>query len=128
MNFLEYLYCKYYYFQVRVGNADIAPFTSMIMIIFAIMLYYYSIPLFLALFVPNKSLDLQYFVYFFFILLTYLSIHLYFLLLYKGKYKKILKNNIKKSSNLGAIIFPLIGFLLFNLSWILKMLQNTGKI
>ena len=32
MRWLEFLYYKYYKFQVKVGNSDIAPFSAMLII------------------------------------------------------------------------------------------------
>lgn len=56
----------------------------------------------------------------------------YFLLIHKGKYKQIIMSKEKECGGKGkrsviAVLFPLIGFLLFNLGWILKMLQNQGR-
>ena len=58
-----------------------------------------------------------------------LIIWLYLLLVSKGKYKEILKRNegYRGKKRIGAILFPLIAFLLFNLGWILNMLQNQGR-
>lgn len=128
---LEYLYCKYYAFQVKVGHGDIAPFSAMLIIVFTIELYYFglfyiAIILFSQDKIPNNGLLFKSFPV---ILLFALIIAFYFLLLYKGKYKKVLKRNDAKSkSSLGAILFPLIAFILFNIGWILKMLQNQGKL
>ena len=50
-------------------------------------------------------------------------------MVHKAKYKEILKRNYAKNkSPLIAILFPLIAFILFNLGFILKILQNQGKI
>jgi hypothetical protein len=38
------------------------------------------------------------------------------------------RNNLTNKGSLGAILFPLIAFVIFNLGWILKMLQNLGKL
>lgn len=127
MKFLEYLYCKYYYFQVRVGNADIAPFSAMMFILFLLILYYFSISFLVSLFIPKGIVNTFYFKYFSISLFLYFFIQFYFLFLHKKKYKKILaRNETKKISGLGAILFGIIGFILFNLGWILGMLQNRG--
>jgi hypothetical protein len=60
-----------------------------------------------------------------------LIVGFYFLLLHKGKYKQTIKSKEKEyggKRSFIAVLFPLIGFLLFNLGWILKMLQNQGKL
>lgn len=130
MRFLEYLYCKYYSFQVRLGNRDIAPFSSMLIIAFTFILYYFSIFFFGILFVPKEFLNMNIFKYISIFLFFFLIILLYLLLVHKGKYKGILEKyekELKGKKRLGAILFPLIAFLLFNLGWILKMLQNQGR-
>lgn len=43
MNFIKFLYYKYYKFQVRVGNEDIAPFSAVLIIAFTLMLYYFDL-------------------------------------------------------------------------------------
>lgn len=129
MKFLEYLYSQYYNFQVKMGNGDIAPFSSMLIISFTFMLYYFSSFFLIILFIPKDLLDMQYFKYISLFLFTISIIYLYISLVHRRKYKEILRKaeTVKKSSS-QAILFPLIGFILFNLSWILKMLQNQGKL
>ncbi len=128
MNFLEYLYCKYYNFQVRMGNADVAPFSSMLIIAFIFMLYYFSLFFLAIIFIPKGLINMQYFKYFSILLFFYSIVHFYFLLVHKGKYKKVLKRcDAKNKGSIGAILFPLIAFVLFNVGWILKMFQNQGK-
>lgn len=131
MKFLEYLYFKYYSFQVRVGNRDVAPFSSMLIIAFTFMLYYFSIFFLGILFIPQGVLNMNIFKYVSIFLFFFLIIWFYLLLVNKGKYKVILKKyeqELTERKRLGAILFPLIAFILFNLGWILKMLQNQGKL
>lgn len=131
MKFLEYLYFKYYSFQVRVGNRDVAPFSSMLIIAFTFMLYYFSIFFLGILFIPQGVLNMNIFKYVSIFLFFFLIIWFYLLLVNKGKYKVILKKyeqELTGRKRLGAILFPLIAFILFNLGWILKMLQNQGKL
>lgn len=131
MKFLEYLYFKYYSFQVRVGNRDVAPFSSMLIIAFTFMLYFFSIFFLGILFIPQGVLNMNIFKYVSISLFFFLIIWLYLLLVNKGKYKVILKKyeqELTGRKRLGAILFPLIAFILFNLGWILKMLQNQGKL
>lgn len=130
MKFFEYLYCKYYSFQVRVGNQDVASFSSMLIIVFTLMLYYFSIFFLGILFVPKGVLNMEVFKYISILLFFFLLIWFYILLVHKRKYKGIFKKyekELKGKKRLGAILFPLIAFLLFNLGWVLKMLQNQGR-
>lgn len=129
MKYLEYLYFEYYSFQERVGNRDIAPFVSMLIIAFTLMLYYFSIFFLGILFIP-QGLDMEIFKYVSVILFLFLIALLYFLFVYKNKYKVILKKyrqELTGRKRLGAIMFPLVAFLLFNLGWILKLMQNQGR-
>lgn len=130
MKFLEYLYYKYYSFQVKVGNGDVASFSSMLIIAFTIVLYFFSFLFWIMLLWPKSGLDIRYLMPISLLLLIVLIFALYNLLVRNGKYKKILRknNNYEEKRNFGAILFPLIAFLLFNFGWILKMLQNQGRL
>ena len=124
---IEYLYNKYYYFQNRVGNSDIAKYTPLMIITGVINLYllffFIMINILFGVEFPKISKATFFIIFFIILLLLYMS------LVYNGKYKKILLNDkIKKRNNILAILFPLIGFILFNIGWILKMLQNQGKL
>jgi hypothetical protein len=129
MKYIEYLYFKYYNFQVKVGNKDVAPISSMLIIAFSLMLYYFSTIFLSMLFIPKGVLNMKPLTYVSVVLFFSLIIWLYLLLVSKGKYKEILKRNegYRGKKRIGAILFPLIAFLLFNLGWILNMLQNQGR-
>ena len=132
MKSLECLYYRYYNSQVRLGNRDVAPFSAMLIIAFTIMLYYFSLFFLTITFIPKEYLVLNTSVFRSFSVVLFISliIGFYFLLVHKGKYKQIIKSNEKEfgeKRSFITILFPLIGFLLFNLGWILKMLQNQGK-
>lgn len=127
MRILEYLFCKYHAFQVRIGNRDIAPFGAILIIVFSAVLYIISLLMLLnfvfLIYIPKVN------VVAYLIALGLIIGVIYFLLVHKGKYKDIMKKNEETNkSSLGAILFPLIAFVLFTLGWILKMLQNQGKL
>lgn len=131
MKFLEYLFYRYYRFQVRIGNADIATFSSMLIIAFTVMLYIFDFFIILSVLFPQLSPNLSW--KFSFILLFSIIALLYFLLIHKWKYKQIIKSKEKEYVGKGkrsfvAILFPLIGFLLFNLGCMLKILQNQRRL
>ncbi len=133
MKFIGYLYYKYYIFQVKMGNSDVAPFSAMLIIAFTIMLYYFSLFFLIITIVPKDLLGLNtdFFLAFSIALLLFLIIGLYFLFVHNEKYKGIIKSYETGNDNrrsFAAIIFPLFAFILFNLSWILKMLQNQGAL
>ena len=128
MKYLELLYYRYYQFQVRMGNADVAPFITILLIAFTTMLYYFDFFIILSVLYPNKLPGLSW--KFNLILLLFLIVLLYFMLVHKGKYKKILKEQEKSISKKGkwfAVLFALTAFVLFNLGFIIKILQNQGK-
>ncbi len=129
MKFIEYLYFKYYSFQVKMGNKDVAPFSSMLIIAFSLMLYYFGLIFLLLIFIPKGFLNITPLKYVSIVIFFIIMISLYLLLVSRGKYKDVLKRNenYKEKKRLQAILFPLIAFLLFNLGWILKMLQNQGR-
>lgn len=129
MKYLELLYYRYYRFQVKIGNADVAPFSTILIIAFITMLYYFDFFIVLSVLFPNKSPDLSW--KFNLILLLFLIVFLYFILVHKGKYKEILKEHEKSKPNKGkwfAVLFALTAFVVFNLGFIFKILQNQGKL
>lgn len=129
MQYLEYLYYRYYIFQVKVGNSDVAPFSSMLIIFFTLILYYFGTFFILITVLPNIILDMKAFGFVSAFLFIYLFIYLYFKLLYKDKYKSIIQlNKNKEEKRLGAIFFPLLAFIIFILAFVLKILQNQGKL
>jgi hypothetical protein len=115
------------------GNSDVAPFSAMLIIAFTIMLYYFSLFFLIITVVPKDLLGLNtdYFLVFSIALLLFLIIGLYFLFVHNEKYKGIIKSYETGNDNrrsFAAIIFPLLAFVLFSLSMILKMLQNQGAL
>ncbi|WBV61112.1 hypothetical protein PFY12_03085 [Chryseobacterium camelliae] len=127
INLIKYLYNKYYYFQIKVGNRDIAKYTPILMITLFLNLYFVFFLMLLNFLFEISFPEIPkvtYFIGFFSVLFL-----LYILLIYDAKFKKIIDNDeIKKRSNMFSILFPIIGFILFNLGWIIKMLQNQGRL
>ena len=85
MRLLKYLFFKYYYFQVRVGNEDIAPYSAILFISFIMEFVYADILCFCFFFIPcfqNKSMPS---VYSFVLLYLICCIFLIFLIIYKKK-------------------------------------------
>jgi hypothetical protein len=123
----EYLFYKYYFFQVKVGNQDVAKYTSIIIIAFILNFYFIISLLLIDVFFEiyfTKMSTIGFITGFIFVLLF-----LYIGLVHNGKYKKIINDeNLKKSNNLLAMLFPIIGFLFICFSLFLKMLQNQGKL
>lgn len=130
MLFLEYLFFKYYNWAVKVGDGDIPSITSVFCIAFGIMLYVIDITMVMLFFIqPNISFKLS--KYFFIIVGAIVFVVLYIMLVIKGKDKKIMEKHKEEwtgKKHLGAILFPIIAFVWFNVNWIIKMLMNQGKL
>lgn len=130
MKFLKYLYFKYYSFQVWIGNKGIAKYSAMLMIVFVFMLYLFGLFFIISTFFSNISSIFENQLLYFSMGILILAIpSFYFLLIYKDKYNKILKDSsLKVRNNLIVILFTLIAFLLPVLAMCLMMLQNQGQL
>ena len=130
MRFLEYLFFKYYNWAVKVGDGDIPSITSVFCVAFSIMLYVIDITMVLLFFIlPNASFKLT--KYFLIIIGIIVFCVLYIMLVVKGKDEKIMRTHEAEwtgKKHLGAILFPIIAFVWFNINWIIKMLMNQGKL
>lgn len=125
---LDYLFYKYYWFQVRIGNRDVAIFYTILIITMLIFLYIATIfMIVIYFFITNVQFRIIPFYGLIggFLIFLFLS----YSFLYKKRYKKIIINDkYKRKSNFIAIIIPIFIFCLLNVVWILKMLQNQGKL
>ena len=131
MRFLEYLFFKYYYFQVKVGNAIIAEYTSIIFISMIIEFIYLDILSTYFFFFPSSKNYSGPGIQSIIILFILSFILLYFLLVHKHKYVKILENNKAKwkgKKTLGAVLFAVFPFVVFFFELYIKMLMNQGKL
>ena len=114
MRFLEYLFFKYYNWQVKVGNGDMPTFMAVLFITFCSFFYFLNIVMSFDYFLfgdNTTTLSKWYFIAFTIILL----ILEFFLFVYKGR-----------DNMMGAILFPAITFVWFNVNCIVKMLMNRG--
>jgi hypothetical protein len=131
MRFLEYLFFKYYYFQVKVGNAIIAEYTAIILISMIIEFIYLDILSTYFFFFPSSKNYSGPGIQSIIILFILSIILLYFLLVHKHKYVKILENNKAKwkgKKTLGAVLFAVFPFVVFFFELYIKMLMNQGKL
>ena len=131
MKFLEYLFFKYYYFQVKVGDGDIAEYSAILFISMIIEFIYADILGAYFFFVPsskNYSMPgVNAIVAIFFLS----SVLLYFLLVHKRKYVRILEENEERwkgKKNIGAILFAVLPFVVFFAELYIKMLMNQGRL
>ncbi|UQB67783.1 hypothetical protein [Epilithonimonas zeae] len=127
-NFFYYLFYKYYLFQVRIGNADVASFFSTLIITFISFLYVAIIFMIIVFFIiPQSNINVN--PKFGIVILIIFFIPFYFLFLFKSKYKEIIKiQQSNHKNNIWPILLPMLAFILINVCWILKMFQNQGKI
>ena len=131
MRFLEYLFFKYYYFQVKVGNAIIAEYTAIILISMIIEFIYLDILSTYFFFFPSSKNYSGPGIQSIIILFILSFILLYFLLVHKHKYERILEENEdrwKGKKNLGAVLFAVLPFVVFFFELYIKMLMNQGKL
>ena len=130
MRFLDYLFFKYYNWQVKVGNDYMPTFYAVLFITFCLFLYFLDIVMSLDyfFFVNNTTiLSKWYFIAFVLVLLVIE----FCLFVYNGRGKKIMEEHKEEwtgKKNLGAILFPIIAFIWLNVNWIVKMLMNQGKL
>ena len=116
MRLLEYLFFKYYYFQVKVGDENIAEYSALLCISVIIESLYADVLGFYFFFIPssrNYSVPSIYSVITLFVLSFVI---LYLLLVHKNKYEFILEKNkvrLKGKKNLGAILFFVVPIVLF---------------
>lgn len=128
MRFLEYLFFKYYYWQIKVGNGDMPTFMSILFITVCFELYFMDIISSYFYFlkpIGTRFVSMSVFI----VALILFFILLYFLLCHRGKEKEILErhqNEWRNGKSLGAILFPIIAFIWFNANNIIKMLMNRG--
>ena len=129
MEFFKFLYYRYYNSQVRLGNADVAPFSAMLIIAFTMMLYLFDLFTLISVLFPHTAPNLSW--KFSFAILGSIILFLYIVLIFKGKYRQVIKeqeNQFKNKRSLVAILFPLIAFALFITVFVVKILQNQGRI
>lgn len=117
MRFLDYLFFKYYHFQTRVGNGDMAPFMSVLFICFVTEFYYLCICstyyLFLSSAKPPSYLSSPYAL---FMVNVVNFIVFYFLFLFRKRYKKVLEDHETEwrgKKNIWAVIFAVFPFVVF---------------
>ena len=131
MRFLEYLFFKYYYFQVRVGNEDVAPFIAVVFIGFISEFIYADIICFYYYFFQTSSSNAFPKPYSFLIVPTVVILVISYFFLYKKRYKNVLytyESEWKGKKNLGAILFAVLPIVVFFVETYIKMRMNQGKI
>ena len=131
MKFLDYLFFKYYHFQTKVGNSDIAPMMSVLFLCFIMEFYYLSIVSLYLFFVSSDGFSIFRKPYSIVIIYVVLLIVFYFLFLYKKRYNTVLKKHEtewKGKKSIVAIIFAVFPFIFFFLELYIKMLMNQGKL
>jgi hypothetical protein len=129
MNFLDYLYNKYYYFQVKVGNADIAPFSALVFLFFIFSLYILGLFFYTGVIIGKDNFLVQKMEYIF----CSIEFSLFFCFIIRfftlKKSSNIIKNKeFIHTSHWPAIIFSVFGFLFLFFAMYLGLLQNRGEI
>ena len=124
MRLLEYLFFKYYHFQVKVGNEDIAPYTALLCLCLIIVVIYVDVLGFYLLFMPSGKNCSMPGIHTVIILFVSAFVLLFSLLIPKRKYKKILKEKEpiwKGKKNLGAILFAVLPIVMFYVQLVVSL-------
>ena len=128
MRFLEYLFFKYYNWQIKVGNGDMPSFLSVLFISFIFTLYIANLIMFYFFFLaPNVAFFQN--KYIFVIIFVLLFLVLYILLVAKGKDTCILETHKEEwtgKKHTGAVIFPIIAYDLMIIEVMIKIEMNRG--
>ena len=99
MRFIEYLFFKYYNWQVKVGNGCIASFGAICFMTFCIMFYCLDILMFMSYFIGKITIPK------YILLVMFLSvlIILYFSLVYHGKNMQIVESHGSVSTSVSEV-------------------------
>lgn len=125
MRFLEYLFFKYYNWSIKVGDSDIPAITSLCCMAFGFILYFIDIVAFFVFF-----LQIHFSIFYLYLFVCFsiaLIIVLYIILVAKGKDEIIMekhKEEWKGKKHIGAVLFPIIAFLVFCIEVVIKMQMN----
>jgi membrane protease YdiL (CAAX protease family) len=131
MDFLDYLYYKYYCWQIKVGNKDVASVFAIFAITFVFYLYIFAVLVFIGIILTEQQYEnyntLIKYSYFGTLIIVFISLCIKFY--YKKHYKKILREKkYKNKSNFVAIMLPIVGFFLMILSIILMVMHEHREI
>lgn len=108
------------------GNSDVAKYTSIMIITFFLNFYFIVFLISLDILFDLNLPRIPKIIYLLGFFLTMLL--LYLILVYKNFDQIINSEEIKRKSNFFAILFPIIGFIVFAGYCIFKMLQNQGRL
>lgn len=129
MKLLKTLFCKFYLFQIKVGNEDIAPFSTILILGGVTLLYLFDLLFFMSVLFNPLNFELKPEILIF--VLSIIMGFYYYIFLYKAKYKSFVKEFKKKKEfedSKIAIAFVGLAFLLYISFIVLKILQNSKKI
>lgn len=128
MSFLEYLFFKYYNWQIKVGNGDMPSFMAVFFISFSFTLYAADIMMEYFFFLsPNDGFINN--KYIFIIIFVLLFFVLYFFLVTKEKDIVIIEKHKQEwmgKNQLGAVLFPVIAFAVMIIEVFIKIQMNRG--
>ena len=134
MKILQFLFCRYYQFMVKVGNGDIGVLTSLLLITILITInlatldaVIYSFTEYKLRIFPITKINTL------FLVIAVFAI-LYFLLVKNGKSNKILNQYGGESRNQKirgiskALFYLVLSLLCLFLSWYFMMKRNRGEL
>ncbi|MBS7563795.1 hypothetical protein KHS38_05215 [Mucilaginibacter sp. Bleaf8] len=129
---IDYIYYKFYKFQVSVGNGSIALTFSFIFLSFLMMINFFT-GAFILYAVSGIKLPFGNPVASGLIIISGIALINYFLFIHKNRYKKILKrhegkNGSKiKSGNKTVLIYMILSFMMLGVGFWLMIMRNQGS-
>ena len=129
MRFLEYLFFKYYNWQVRVGNGDMPIFATAVSIAFTLMLYCADIVMTYLSFNSSASYHLSKYLFVGVFIVSLIVLYVFFT--FKGRGERIMEEHKEEwtgKKNLWAVLFPAIAIVWFIISLFIKAMMNSGMV
>lgn len=128
MQFIEYLFFKYYNWAVKVGDGDVPATTSVICISFCVLLYFMDIVMTYFFFISPKSSFGNIYKIVFPLVFLISFIVLYIALVSNRKSEHIMEKHKQEwtgKKHLVAILFPAIAFVWFAVALLIKASINS---
>ena len=131
MRCLEYLFFKYYNLAIKVGNGDMPATISVLCISFSILLYFIDVVMAYYFFISLNATFSSIYKYVFPSVFLVSFVLLYCVLVAKGKDKRIMEAHNEEwtgKKHFGAIVFPIVAYVVFGIELYVKMLMNQGRL
>ncbi len=128
---LDYIYYRFYRFQVSVGNGSIAIMFSFLFLSFLLMINFFAFAYILYAFFGIK-MPLQNATIGGLTVIGIICVVNYFLFIYRNRYQKIIKRYKGEKSatvrkgNIAVVIYMVFSFIMIATSFYLMIMRNRG--